>query len=397
MRLAPANVLKWEEGRHEEFFQHQSLEKLQRYFLVSSRCDEFSRALHYIVNPPGLPRTLYATVVLTMQCNMSCIYCHESGQTGEEKMTPSIARETGKFLAYLVQQGKYHRMILYFYGGEPLLNPDALEIIVNFIQKSSSIPITVIIPTNGLLLADDNHCLNRLDVLGVNIVLQITVDGPFFIHDIRRPGLTKKASYEQVIRAIKKSVARFKVIIRTNIGNDNIRYMGDLLDELTELNLLPRLVDWYASTLAEVIGNHHINREILSREEREKGMEMIWREQVERGIPIQNELGEGLCGILRKSLLTIDCQGGLYPCTGLHSRTEPPGNIFEKKVPWNTVSSPDFPMACRVCTYFPYCGGGCKAMKIVRDNKKYCEYSFFEKVLPVFLKYKYRLFGLHDK
>lgn len=384
----------WKFGEYEKVFNQERLINLKKKYLVADQIDEFPRAYHYLLNPPGLPKTLYVTVVVTMQCNMGCIYCHELGQLGSLKMSNPVAIKTSHYISHLAKEGGHKRIILYFYGGEPLMNLEAMEMVAKTIAKNTNIPTSVTIPSNGLLL--DELCIEKLIVMSNDIHLQITLDGPSLVHNSRRPKHGRdSSSYEQVLRAITKAANHFRVTIRTNVDKGNVSYIPDFLDDLIEKNLLPKRVQWYAFPVSQVIGaNPHINKKVFSDAEWAEIADSIWKAQVNRNIPLDNmEPGDGLCGIQRRSVLTVDCSGRIYPCTGLHSRTEKvPDTIYGKKISWASKRNFDFPQKCQKCSYFPYCGGGCKAHSAACSSRDSCPVIYFEDILPTLLRYKYRLF-----
>ena len=394
IRLDGAAARAWQAGEAEAVFNHPRLTGLSNVFLVPEHSDSFALAYHYLLNPPGQPKTLYATVVVTMQCNMSCSYCHELGQLGALRMKKETAIKVGAFLRKRAEQGRYARIMLYFYGGEPLMNMDAIETVAAAVGTLDGKPPEIMIPTNGLLVKEST--LDRLLALGGKLSLQITIDGPPEVHDSRRRW-GKRSSFAQVMSAVKQAVARgVLVTVRTNVDKENADQVLPLLDVLTAHGLLPDRIRWYASPVAPVIdGPIVVNSSVLSQDEWEEVLTVLWQEKRARGLPFTEEaLSHGLCGIPRKSVITIDSQGGLHPCTGLHSRTsKPPGTLADDAVPWQTSPPDTFAEDCRECAYFPYCGGGCSAIDGAEapSCSHSCPAPSLARLLPVYVRYRYGL------
>src|SRR5690606_17946740 len=219
VQLDRERVALWDEGRVEEVFSHPELEPLRRRFLVEDDASEFPRAYHQLLHPLGAPRTLFATVVVTMQCNMACAYCHESGQRGPARMSAETAQRVGRFLRERAAEGRYERLVLYFYGGEPLLNIDAMEAVCRAIAEGG-VPFEARFPTNGTLLDGDR--MARLRALSAEVRIQVSLDGPRPVQEGRRRLTTSQGqSYERVLRAIEEAAGRFEVTIRTNVDRSN--------------------------------------------------------------------------------------------------------------------------------------------------------------------------------
>lgn len=393
IRLDRRSADAWKRGQWDDVFANGKTRTLARRYLVADKLDEFPLALHYLLYPPGMIKTLYATVVVTMQCNMACVYCHETGRLNSTRMDRATAGRAGQFISRIAGEGRFGRVVLYFYGGEPLLNMEAMQEVVAGIRELCRAEISIFISTNGFLLTEVRA--EQLRALSDDIHLQVTVDGPPSVHDSRRPGRGRGApTYAAILDNIIASADKVPVAIRTNVDKENISAVPDLLDDLLNLQLLPERVCWYAFPVASVIdGDPEINARAYTYQEWAAAAGHIWRAQAERHIPLNGtELGDGLCGISRRSVFTIDSSGGIHQCTGLHSRADTAcATIDGEDIPWTSHRPGDFPEKCRMCAYFPFCGGGCKAHAAACGQKPDCSEAYFADILPIFLKYKYSL------
>ena len=135
------------------------------------------------------PSVNVAYFILSEQCNLACRYCFlgnnnpdKRGLFKAEKMTLETAQLALDFFIQQVEQSDPEREssppVIIFYGGEPILNFEALEYIaqnVNEIRskRKSMEKAEMSVISNGTLL--DREKIKRLNQLGVAIA--VSVDG----------------------------------------------------------------------------------------------------------------------------------------------------------------------------------------------------------------------------
>jgi len=68
-------------------------------------------------------------VVVTLRCNMKCVYCHAKAQP-QNRHGYDMDIETAKKTVDFIMQSPSHRTTIEFQGGEPLLNFDVIKEIV---------------------------------------------------------------------------------------------------------------------------------------------------------------------------------------------------------------------------------------------------------------------------
>lgn len=102
-------------------------------------------------------------IFLTEECNFTCQYCYVrrniSKSTGSVSMTSEIAEQTVSFIGTLAASLHLPMLYVIFYGGEPLLNWENLQRIVQGLDRNDSLAkcnFNFRIITNGSLL-NDNH------------------------------------------------------------------------------------------------------------------------------------------------------------------------------------------------------------------------------------------------
>src|SRR5215468_3996154 len=131
-------------------------------FLVESR-EADRRALdNFFVNVRGDRSELHVTILTTLQCNFACDYCFQ-GDHGDynkfaDKMSPETASQVSAWIERELDRVRPERLVLMFFGGEPLLNLQAMYTIAEdaaTAARARGIRTAMSIITNGLLLTRD--------------------------------------------------------------------------------------------------------------------------------------------------------------------------------------------------------------------------------------------------
>lgn len=144
-------------------------------------------------------KILGAYLMITQDCNLRCKYCYaDYGKYGMKAklMTRETAKEAVDYLFRL----NYNLKFIQFFGGEPSLNVDIIEFIINYIKqlyemkKIKRIPMFSIV--SNLVNIDDRF----IKVVKDNkINITVSIDGPKEIHDLLRIKINSEATYSQVI------------------------------------------------------------------------------------------------------------------------------------------------------------------------------------------------------
>lgn len=167
------------------------------------------------------------TIMTTMDCNARCNYCYEQGRN-RIYMTPETAKETGNFIA----SNSGAKVHITWFGGEPLLNTNAMTMVSN-VMDADGVYFTSSIITNGFLLS-------KCDIKDINFwrikEVQITLDGTGELYK-----KTKRYIYDNedplsvVLDGIEKLLNNdIKVNIRLNVTVDNTWDLHSLIDDLCD-------------------------------------------------------------------------------------------------------------------------------------------------------------------
>ncbi|MEG1979723.1 MAG: radical SAM protein [Victivallaceae bacterium] len=154
-----------------------------------------------------------AELYLTEQCNLNCRYCYV------DHKSPNVGLSSTEWIAVLDELAAMRVCSVLFSGGEPLLRKDFVTLLQAAVERRMRFSLT----TNGTLLTADllEHLLpfkQRCD----NI--QISVDGPEYIHDLAR-GRGAFAAMVHGVRLLRQ--ADFPLTARITLGRHNIGHIAE--------------------------------------------------------------------------------------------------------------------------------------------------------------------------
>ena len=172
---------------------------------------------------------------MTYDCNCCCNYCFENlnnHTTGKSTDSQKLI----EYLQNLIKEEKIKRIILHFFGGEPLLR---ISEIVKIAESLNNLDIEILynVITNGVFLSLDN--IEKLYKRGIRNY-QITLDGVKELHDTRRPCKDKNISCYTAIMNNLKNIEnsdwanKVEISIRINIDDENVSQIADIYKELPQ-------------------------------------------------------------------------------------------------------------------------------------------------------------------
>lgn len=321
------------------------------------------------------------TIFTTTSCNARCPYCYEAG-IRQRSMSKEMALDVAKYIASV--RGNRSVSIGWF-GGEPLCNTEAMDIISQYLADSG-ITYTSSIITNGYLLNryTQDHLYNIWKIRHA----QITLDGTQEEYN-RIKGYVDNPdnAFEQVLSNI-SMLADFgiQVSIRLNISSDNYDDLLSLVPELRERFGSSRYIGAYVhplfdSTVSDDIYTQYI---VLDQALREAGL---------RKGPGIDTIKLRHCMADNDGYVCITPEGNLTPCEH-YCDTEIIGNIktgvtdAAKVAEWK---EPEENECCASCWYYPKC---CRLKKCPTEAactegmRKFLEYQEDTVIKNVYAEYQ---------
>lgn len=317
------------------------------------------------------------TVNVTQICNLKCVYCAAGGdgtygdpvnRINVEKTLPQL-----KFFLEKLKDGS--TFSLSFVGGEPLLYPEAIRLIYDYVMLQTAgrnIRSKFMITTNGTLITD--KVLDMLRTMKIHIT--VSLDGESTINDQVRPSKDGRSSTALTVDGIKNLVG-----IKSNLASLGIAgvYSAKNLEVKKSYLFFKSLgVDWFEFNFSYTEKDTAAQTEYLAQMKEiaqlawDAGGETEFRRIKAFNLYFQTldsqQRIENFCGA-GKTFLMIDAKNQLYTC---------PWVVGEKDEIVGTGASVDLqkldkyqkPLIelnnCQTCWARFLCGGGC--MYIHREH-----------------------------
>ena len=374
-------------------------------FLVRHHATERAKLESYFAEFREDTSQLRITILTTLQCNFACDYCYQGEHTDAgrpaERMSIETATQVAAWIARQVEEVQPRRLVLTFFGGEPLLNVPAMFEIAGRSSKhaaSRGVAQSVTIITNGLLLTPGLvECMLPLGLTGV----KVTLDGDRDTHDRMRPLRGGQGTFDRIIENLRRVAPLVPVTIGGNFDMATADRYPALLDFLKEQDFAGRIVKVAFKPIIRSVeqerprgvipvtpvdaDNRPVNGSCATAAGPSTGrapatagcspcdscnlvddeIAFLREETVRRGFPTPDGVHTGPCEVHRRHSHTIGPDGALYACPGftgdfalavghIDGRREPghaaAAGRFDRLAPWRH---------CGDCAFIPVCGGGC--------------------------------------
>ena len=305
------------------------------------------------------------TVAFSEKCNLACKYCYEQSN-GLGKGVVDI-KQLCRFIVNYMNTNLLDHLHIELYGGEPVLQKNEIRSLCNLL-RTAKIDYSLSMMTNGTIY--DELFFSELITAGLQKV-EISIDGPEAIHNFQRPMKGNGNCYETVISNIKKLYKIVPVVIRVNVGRNNIDYIPDLLSSL----------------VAHGINNHCyiyftpiINSPLSFRDKEEYSkVGQCYIDARSRGFNAPMRIyATGPCYLLKNHSFAVLPDNTIRKCIAI-TETEI-GNTCDGIL--SVLNYEGRTRACENCDFYPICFGGCQ---FANTSCHQCPRELFEGLLPNFL------------
>lgn len=334
------------------------------FFIIEDDFDELKyidvmhRILRYRNDAFGL------TIVPTQQCNFSCIYCYQY------KHMRQIKKDIQEKIINFVHNrlNNIRSLGVTWYGGEPLI---ALQVIENlslqFINLCTKLKIDYsagMISNGWYLTKNVANILKKLNIKNV----QITLDGPPEVHNLRRPTLAGTPTFDRILNNIQEASDVLRIIVRINIDKKNANKAIKLLNILKNQNLLRKIDVYFGRVSPDTPLCKDIERNCYSLSEFSKIETQLYEQALEYGFKIvpypQPMINQ--CGAVQPNSFVVDPTGDLHKCwTTIGMSSEYVGHVNQNSISmtpkliqwlsWDPLKEGK----CLKCEILPLCMGGC--------------------------------------
>ena len=340
--------------------------------------------------------TLKVTVLTTLQCNFACGYCIQGDHGDYNKHAARMSLDTAERLAGWTEDRldtlKPSRLILTFFGGEPLLNLPVTYYLAERLHASCierGVTMSISIITNGLLLTPE--IVERLNPLGLTGI-KITLDGDRDAHNRMRPLRGGQGTFDRIIANIRQVAHLTKIAIGGNFDAETVDSYPALLDYLSEQEFADKLsrvtfkpviretqISGKGIIPLAVVGSDSkplngacmtsagmgVNSTCDSCNVVDEQMAFLREETKKHGFNTVDGVHMGPCEIHRSHAHTIGPDGSLYACPGFAGESrQSVGHIDGREDAFRTQALRNFErlsawQMCQDCAFIPVCAGGC--------------------------------------
>ena len=166
------------------------------------------------------------TLMLVQGCNLACSYCF--GDEGSYCDSGKMSKETAfKAIDYLFEHSDADKVLITFFGGEPLLAVDLMKEIISYC-KTKDKNVGYSMTTNGTLLNDE---VNKL-IVENKISTIISIDGDKEKNDKNRYHKDGTGSYDQTVKNTKELRKEYGLTSRATLTPGNL----DMVNTFNHLN-----------------------------------------------------------------------------------------------------------------------------------------------------------------
>lgn len=348
-------------------------------------------------------RQATVAIIPGMACNFACRYCYEGElKSTAQAMDQETVDQACRFLGDWCRRLGLEKLVLTFYGGEPLLYPHLIRRFASQLRPAlaaAGIGFGFTLVTNGSLLTPS--LIEELVGLGLS-ALRPTIDGPAECHNRTRPYRNGAPSFDAIIEGMASVHHLVRVDVGGNFTRDTWQRFPELLDQLQARGLGPEQLGYVnfaaAMGVTDTIANTGFSDGCASANEpwHAQAVVALREEILARGYKAAKTTA-ALCMADVNDSLTIHHDGGLYKCPALIGHRQfQAGDIWQgpQEVEriyalghWQRESK------CRQCRYLPLCLGGCRYAAYQRSGRLDevdCKYAYFEAALPALLEQEVR-------
>jgi len=270
------------------------------------------------------------TFIVTEACQLNCSYCYQNHKT-----STVMSYDTGvQFIDLifnemnnnpLLNDTNTRAVILEFIGGEPLLEIELIDRLVEYYKFKASITIPslainymVSISTNGIL-ADAPKVLSFMEKNYRRVSLGITIDGNKKLHDSCRRFHNGDPTYDIVEKNAKLHISKYAMhTTKLTIAPSNVEYLHEAILNLWTLGL----TDIHANCVYEE-GWTHVNALTLYDQMKKIADYLVLEDRYKQvsvslfsniiGKPHSLTDNQNWCGGTGK-MLAFSPDGNVYPC-----------------------------------------------------------------------------------
>jgi uncharacterized protein len=339
---------------------------IENGFVIPDECDEQAEISTRYHGGKAASRGLGLTIAPTITCNFGCSYCFQSHSN--TRMDDARIEDLLTFVEARLEAGT--SLNVTWFGGEPLGAFDVIEKLaprLHALAMERDCTFGHSIITNGYLLTEPRAAF-LASIPGFGDA-QVTLDGARKYHDVRRPTLAGKGTFDRILDNLVAAARHIPILVRVNVDRRNIDGLEELLDALVERGL--RNVGVYLGHVwhyTDEVGT----TDILTKEEfaaiETQFKFLKFRKGFAIGAVLPQPKRGALCSADSSNSFVLGPGGGIFNCwneahqdarqaPGRYSpATEPqPSDVKQQWAQYEPSAKPE----CRSCPVAPLCMTSC--------------------------------------
>lgn len=337
------------------------------------------------------------TLNVNQICNLKCAYCAAGGDGtyGEAMNKISVEKTLPQLKFFISKLNPGQKFSISFVGGEPLLHPEAILAIHNYIFDEAKVkqivPVLQIV-TNGTLLQGKTLEIVR----SMKIQLKISLDGTKEYNDVARPTKNGQSSTDMVLAGIKEISKDRGNITSFGLSAVCSKKSPNMLDTYKFFETLNP--DWCDFTFDVTDSSPDVQKAYIEQHKQiaalafntggEAKLRKIMAFDTYFSILDSQRRIENLCGA-GKSYLAVDAKNRLYPCVWeAGNKTEVVGQ--NEQLDHDELAKYSKSLIelnnCQTCWARHLCGGGCMYVNKMNSGDKHKkDQSFCERTRSLIL------------
>jgi len=373
----------------------QLVEILKNYrFIIEHNIVEIDIVKFRFLRDNFIDNSYRLTINPTMNCNFNCWYCYE--KHSKSKMNSQVSESISKFVHNLLSAKKISKLVLSWFGGEPLLYFEdimyPLAIDLKNQCNESNIDFKQNITTNGYLIKESY--IDKFNEIGLN-QFQITLDGYQDIHNKIRFTKDGQPSYNKIIKNINllsSAIDNCDLSVRINYTSETFKNIHKIIDDISINNRKNITINLQKVWQIEARNNEF--DKITT-----DAIHMFNDAGFKKTSQKTNFTDGSNCYANKWHSAVINFDGSVYKCTARDFNREnsdgclkADGNIVWKpeKIFSRMTKIPFENNVCLECLMLPICMGLCSQksveIKTDLDIKKNCHYMYAGITPDIFVK-----------
>ena len=286
-----------------------------------------------------------------------CFYCFESGWK-KSSMSEQTALDTAK---YIMEHCLGKPVHLRWFGGEPLVNTEAINVITDFLRRQG-VEFRSTMISNGYLF--DAILVQRARDIWNLTQVQITLDGTEEVYNRRKDYMNPQGSpYQKVLWNVGLLLdTDIRVQVRLNMDADNEKNLYNLVDELAERFGGKPGFGIYLAVIFENAGNEPSYYTEEERSTYARKLRSIQAYIDEKGVTARPPLKHGIivnsCLADNSSSTTVTPEGLLGRCEGRMNGSVW-GSLYSDEMDTETLRQwgerKPAEEICKTCAIYPQC------------------------------------------